>query len=153
MLPIEKKLPIIYVRNLCKQFEVLIYMLFVPHFPNKCVSRIGSSPYAFSSQDSKVYITLVWPKYQPQPRSFKLVTLIINDQLCSRSSPRVRQKAITHFNEHDNLGRDIKLWALKVHPRLREFMSLLSHNRCVVMHGRCCPSLCAQTLISRERHL
>lgn len=104
--------------------------LFVPHVFLDI--GIGSSHDASSPHEYEVSITHVWPKYQPQPRSFKLVNIFVDGLLCSRSSPRVRQKAIMCFNGHGNLGRD-KLQDLKVHPRLWEFMSILLHDFHVIV--------------------
>ena len=95
---------------------------------------IGSFPDALSPHNFEVSINHVRPKYQPQsqPEPFKLIILFVNNLLCSHSPMRVRQKAIMHFNGHNNFGR-LKLGDLKVCPTLLEFKSLLLHNFHVVV--------------------
>ena len=117
----------------CMNMYECIYCLF--HiFPTHVFFDIGIKgfPNASSPHDFEVSITLVPPKYQPQPRPFKLAILFANGLLYSRSSPRVRKKAIMHFNGHGNLGSD-KLWDPKGCPsygNLCHYSYIISRSLC-----------------------
>ena len=114
--------------------------------------RIKSFHVASSLHDFEVSITLVRPKYQPQPRPFKLVILFADGLLYSRSSSRVRQTAIMHFNGNGNLGRG-KLWDLKVcpcygnlcHYSYITFRSLCGHTWKLPSFTMCFNTYCQRT--------
>ena len=90
---------------ICCLFHILLTHMFLG-------TKIRSTSNASSLQEFEVSITLVRAKYQPQQKRLKLFILSVNGLLCSRSSPRVREKAIMYCNGHNNLGRG-KLWTSK----------------------------------------
>lgn len=98
------------------RFHVWINLLFVPHFPNTCVSRYWALLMHLLCMISRSLIPL-----------FGLSTnLNQGPSSWSSSLPMVRQKAIIHFNGHGNLGND-KLWDLKVCLWLQYFFCHYSH--------------------------
>lgn len=76
---------------------VWMYLLFVPHFSNTCVS------WHWDQELSKcIFTAWFWGsyhpmhKYQPQSRLFKLIIPFVDGLLYCRALPRLRQKAIKH---------------------------------------------------------
>ena len=107
---------------------------------------------------SCIFFAVFWGFYRPcvakvptQPRPFKLTISFVDDLLCGCSLWRVRQKAITRFNELDSLGKEIvgsQSSSMVTGIYVNTLTKFPCH--CMVMHGTCCPSQYYLTPISKE---
>lgn len=134
--------------------EIWMSLLHCPHFlPTHVFFYIGfKRSHDASHLKFRVSITNVQFECQPKARPLKFIIISINDLLCDRASPRVRQKIVMRLSRHRNLGSD-KLWLSKF-----LYVTIIYGIPPPKFPSRCCgnawkmPSQSLLAPISKERH-